>query len=94
MKHKDSIIKSVTLSEKAAGLTEKQNQYFLEVDLAANKLEIKKAVQDMFNVTVLSVNTLRRDGGVKVLRNRRTVKVSDWKRAIVTLKEGDRIDIL
>ena len=61
---------------------------------AANKIEIRKAVEDLFNVTVLAVNTQNYEGRTKVLRNRRTAKAQDWKRAIVTLKAGDKIDLL
>ncbi len=93
MKHPNSIVRAVQLTEKAEVLAA-QNKYFLEVDRAANKYEIKKAVQELFNVTVLDVNTQRRKGETRVLRNRRQVKASDWKRAIVTLKAGDRIDVI
>ena len=93
MKHQNSIIRAVQVTEKADALGS-LNKYFLEVDRAANKFEIKKAVQELFNVTVLDVNTLRRKGETRTLRNRRTIKTPEWKRAIVTLKEGDRIDVI
>ncbi len=93
MKHQNSIIRAVQLTEKGESLGSLR-KYFLEVDRSANKYEIKKAVQDLFNVTVLDVNTLRRKGETRTLRNRRTIKTPEWKRAIVTLKEGDRIDVI
>ena len=93
MKHQNSIIRAVQVTEKADALGS-LNKYFLEVDRAAYKFEIKKAVQELFNVTVLDVNTLRRKGETRTLRNRRTIKTPEWKRAIVTLKEGDRIDVI
>ena len=93
MKHPNSIIRAVQITEKGDGLGS-LNKYFLEVDRAANKYEIKKAVQELFNVTVLDVNTLRRKGETRMLRNRRTIKTPEWKRAIVTLKPGDRIDVI
>ncbi len=93
MKHQHSIIRAVQVTEKADALGS-LNKYFLEVDRSANKYEIKKAVQDLFNVTVLDVNTLRRKGETRTLRNRRTIVTPEWKRAIVTLKEGDRIDVI
>ena len=93
MKHQNSIIRAVQITEKGDGLG-RLNKYFLEVDRAANKFEIKKAVQELFNVTVLDVNTLRRKGETRTLRNRRTIKTPEWKRAIVTLKAGDRIDVI
>ena len=71
-----------------------QNRYMLRVDRAANKAEIKKAVEDFFNVTVLSVNVQNYAGKKRVLRNRRTVQAPDWKRAIVALKPGDKIDLI
>ena len=93
MKHQNSIIRSVQLTEKGEILGSLR-KYFIEVDRSANKYEIKKAVQDLFNVTVLDVNTLRRKGETRTLRNRRTIVTPEWKRAIVTLKEGDRIDVI
>ncbi len=94
MKHPSEILKSVMQTEKGAALQEKQNRYMVRVDRAANKAEIKKAVEDFFNVTVLSVNTQNYEGKKRTLRNRRVVQAPDWKRAIVTLKPGDKIDLL
>ena len=94
MKHENEIIKAVMQSEKGLALQEKQNRYMLRVDRAANKAEIKKAVEDFFNVTVLSVNTQNRIGKKRMLRTRRVVQAPDWKRAVVTLKAGDKIDLL
>jgi len=87
------IIKGVQVTEKGTDLAA-LNKYILEVDRSANKTEIKKAVASLFNVTVLSVNTQSYKGKPKTLRNRRIVRTPDWKRAIVTLKAGDRIDTL
>lgn len=94
MKHVNDILKAVMVTEKGTTMQEQQNRFMLRVAKAANKTEIKKAVQDFFNVTVLAVNTQNYEGKTKVLRNRRTVKGQDWKRAIVTLKQGDKIDLL
>ena len=94
MKHVNDILKAVMVTEKGTTMQEQENRYMLHVATAANKTEIKKAVQDFFNVTVLAVNTQNYEGKAKVLRNRRTVKGQDWKRAIVTLKQGDKIDLL
>lgn len=93
MKHPDSIIKSVQITEKGTELSA-LNKYLIEVDRSANKTEIKKAVASLFNVTVLAVNTQRYKGAFKTLRNRRVIKTPEWKRAVVTLKAGDRIDTL
>jgi len=94
MKHANDILKSVMVTEKGTTMQESDNRYMLRVAKAANKTEIKKVVEDFFNVTVLAVNTQNYEGKAKVLRNRRTVKGQDWKRAIVTLKKGDKIDLL
>lgn len=94
MKHPTEIIKGVMQTEKGLALQEKQNRYLVEVDRAANKAEIKKAIEDFFNVTVLAVNTQNYAGKKRMLRNRRVVQGPDWKRAVVTLKAGDKIDLL
>ena len=94
MKHENAVLKAVMQTEKGAALQEKQNRYMVRVDRAATKPEIKKAVEDFFNVTVLSVNTQNRIGKKRMLRTRRVVQAPDWKRAIVTLKAGDKIDLL
>lgn len=87
------IIKRLDLTEKGSRLTEKENKYLFEVAEGANKIEIKRAVEAQFKVKVVGVNTLRREGKVK--RNRRggLGKRVDWKRAIVTLKAGEKIDL-
>lgn len=93
MKSASLIVKRLDLTEKGAGLTEKQNQYLFEVATGANKIEIKRAVEQLFKVNVLKVNTLTRAGKAK--RNRRggIGFRPDWKRAIVTLKAGEKIDM-
>lgn len=94
MKHENAVLKAVMQTEKGAALQEKQNRYMVRVDRAAKKPEIKKAVEDFFNVTVTAVNVQNYEGKKRTLRNRRVVKAPDWKRAIVTLKAGDKIDLL
>jgi large subunit ribosomal protein L23 len=90
-----SILKKPIISEKMTGLGEKLGQYGFLVDLSANKLQIKKAVEAMYNVTVDSVNTQIRRGKTTVRGTRngftRGVK-GRCKRAYVTLKKGDTID--
>lgn len=88
---KGDIIKRVLVSEKGTLLAEK-NKFALEVDPSANKSEIGKAVEKAFGVHVLAVNTQNYAGKRRMLRNRRTVQASDWKRAIVTLRAGERIE--
>jgi len=88
--HRDVLIAPV-VSEKSYGLLD-QNKYTFIVAPDANKTEIKIAVEKVFNVKVLSVNTLNREG--KSLRTRFGIgKRKDSKRAIVKVAAGDRIDI-
>ena len=88
------IIKRVILSEKGAKLAA-LNQYFLEVDKAATKPEITRAVEAKFGVHVLAVRTVNMKGGLRTIRGTRMQKVeSTWKRAIVEVKDGERIEML
>jgi large subunit ribosomal protein L23 len=87
------IKKPIVLTEKAASLKE-ENKVIFAVDLKANKIQIRQAVESIFDVRVLKVTTANRQGKRK--RNRRTFtygKRPDTKRAIVTLVEGDTIDL-
>ena len=93
MKHADTIIKEIQLTENGTAQSELENKYFFSVDCRANKPEIKKAVEELFNVSVKSVNTMRYEGKRKRERTVRFGKRPDWKRAIVTLQEGSRIDL-
>ncbi len=87
---RDVIIRPVVSEKSYAGL--EQNTYTFLVDPRSNKTEIKEAVQAIWNVQVVSVRTLNRRGKVK--RRRFTSgKRPDQKRALVTLAEGDRIEI-
>ncbi len=86
------VIKQVLVTEKSS-IDRTQNKYTFEVRRDANKEEIKKAVEKTFNVKVESVNTMKIMG-----KQRRYGKVSgstqDWKKAIVTLKQGQTIESL
>jgi len=91
-----SILIKPIISEKADKLTEGLNQYSFVVARKANKVEIRKAVEAMYNVAVDSVNTLimpskakRRNTKSGILRG----SVSGYKKAIVTLSEGEEIDL-
>jgi len=87
---RDVIIRPVVSEKSYAGL--ESNVYTFLVDPRANKTEIKEAVQGIWNVRVTSVNTINRKGKTK--RRRFTVgKRADQKRAIVTLAEGEAIEI-
>ena len=84
-------IQSPLITEKGSVLSEKQNKYFFRVAVKANKQEIKESVEKIFNVKVKSVNTMNMLGKNKRLRAS-AGKTPDWKKAIVTLKEGQKID--
>jgi large subunit ribosomal protein L23 len=87
---RDVIVRPIVSEKSYAGI--EGNVYTFLVDPRANKTEIKEAVQGIWNVRVVSVNTLNRKGKVK--RRRFTLgKRADQKRAIVTLAEGDAIEI-
>jgi large subunit ribosomal protein L23 len=77
---------------------QERNKYTFEVALDANKIQIRQAVETLFKVKVASVNTMRMPGKVKMFRRRRSAprrqEPHEWKKAIVTLKEGYTIDIL
>ncbi len=93
MKDPRDIIVRPVVSEKSYGLID-NGVYTFVVAPDANKIEIRHAVESIFNVKVKSVNTLNRSG--KTVRNRRngmTASKSDQKRAIVTLKGDDRIPL-
>ncbi|KIF68444.1 50S ribosomal protein L23 [Streptomyces sp. AcH 505] len=87
---RDILVKPV-VSEKSYALLD-DNKYTFVVDPRANKTQIKQAVQAVFSVKVTGVNTINRQGKRKRTRNG-FGKRADTKRAIVTLAEGDRIDI-
>jgi large subunit ribosomal protein L23 len=87
----EQIIKRpIVLTEKAAILKESANQVVFEVDIKANKIQIREAVEKLFDVTVTDVNTLVQRGKVKRV-GRTFHKKPNWKKAIVTLGEGDDI---
>jgi large subunit ribosomal protein L23 len=89
-RHYDIIIAPV-ITEKATMASE-HNKVMFKVARTATKPQIKDAVEKLFDVKVKSVNTLVREGKVKVFKNR-VGQQSDVKRAIVTLEEGHRIDV-
>jgi large subunit ribosomal protein L23 len=64
-------------------------KYTLRVDVRANKYQIRKAVEELFKVKVANVNTLRQHGKAKRTRTRMAGSTSEWKKAVVTLKEGE-----
>jgi large subunit ribosomal protein L23 len=85
------VIKTVRLTEKGTRQGEKYNQYTVVADRRANKTEIRKAVQELFKVKVTKVNTLNVRGKARRQRTTQAGNTPDWKKAIVTLKDGDKI---
>lgn len=85
------IIKTVRLTEKGTRQGEKYNQYTVVADPRANKTQIRQAVQELFKVKVARVNTLNVHGKLRRQRTVQAGKDPDWKKAIVTLKEGHKI---
>jgi len=96
MKNPREIIKYAQLTEKSTRLSERENKYYFEVDRNANKLEIKRAVEQLFKVTVTKVNTANYRGKVKTRRERgaRYGRQSAWKRAIITVKQDQKIELV
>ena len=85
------IIRRPLITEKTTIQKESFNQVTFEVDRKANRVEIKRAVEKIFNVRVAVVRTMQITGKVK-RRGRILGKRKDWKKAIVTLMPGERID--
>jgi large subunit ribosomal protein L23 len=92
VKTSHDLILAPVVSEKSYDLIEKSNTYTFEVDPRANKNQIREAVEKVFDVKVLRVNTMNRKGKVK-RTGYKLGKRKDVKRAVVTLAEGDSIDL-
>jgi len=87
---RDIIIRPI-VSEKTYAMIE-QNRYTFEVAKTANKTQIGQAIAEIFNVTVTDVNTMNVTGKPRRVRYAKG-KTRDWKKAVVTLKQGDTIDL-
>lgn len=87
------IIKKPVITEKASDATVVRNAYTFRVPVDANKVEIRQAVEKLFDVKVLSVNTLRVKGKWRI-RGRSIGRTQPWKKAMVELAEGNTIDVL
>lgn len=85
------IIKTVRLTEKGTRQADKFNQYTVVADPRATKTQIRQAVQELFKVKVTKVNTLNVTGKYRRQRTKQAGQAPDWKKAIVTLKDGDKI---
>jgi large subunit ribosomal protein L23 len=87
-----SIIRKVLITEKGTVLREVHQQYLFEVARTANKIEIKRAVEAVFNVKVDTVQTMQMRGKAK-RQGRWVGRRNDWKKAIVTLKPDQKIEL-
>ncbi|MBA2586875.1 MAG: 50S ribosomal protein L23 [Chthoniobacterales bacterium] len=88
------LIQTASLTEKASLLSEKLNKYVFRVNPRANKIQIKNAIEKLFNKKVVAVNTCNYAGKKKRERRADFGRKAHWKKAIVTLKEGDKIDLV
>ncbi len=87
-------IQTVILTEKATPLSEKLNKYVFRVSPAANKLQIKRAIEVIFKKKVLDVNTANYAGQKRRERNAPLGRRPNWKKAIVTLKAGEQLNLV
>jgi len=87
------VIKKPLITEKGSLAQQMSNQYCFAVDKKATKHDVRNAIQDLFKVKVEGVRTMRVPGKYKRV-GKNLGKTPDWKKAIVTLVEGDRIDFL
>lgn len=94
MKDIYQVIQTALLTEKGTRLTEQENKYIFRVNPNANKAEIKRAVEEFFKVKVVAVNTMNRQGKKKRQRTASFGRTAAWKRAVVTLAEGNSIDFV
>jgi large subunit ribosomal protein L23 len=88
------LIQTVQLTEKASLLSEKLNKYVFRVNPRANKLQIKHAIEFLFKKKVVDVNTCNYAGKKKRERTANFGRKAHWKKAIVTLKAGEKIELV
>jgi large subunit ribosomal protein L23 len=90
--HVYEVLRRPVVTEKSNRQAEELNQYTFEVDPRANKIQVKQAVEEAFGVTVLKVNIMRMPGKTRRF-GRRVTRTPSWKKAVVTLAPGDRIEL-
>jgi large subunit ribosomal protein L23 len=93
MKEPTQIVANIRLTEKASLLGERNNQYVFRVATDANKIEIKQAVEKLFGKKVVRVNTAQFAGKKKRERRADFGRKTHWKKAVVTLAEGEKIEL-
>jgi len=89
------VLKKPLLTEKVSQLTEKLNRYAFIVDPRANKIQIKGAIETMYGINVVAVNTMRYVGKLKSRNTKAGAiagRAAKYKKAIITLKDGETID--
>lgn len=84
------IVLKPIISEKSLGMVE-NDKYVFKVHLSANKPEITKEIENLYKVKVTGVNIIKVRGENRLSRGRYKIKTTDWKKAIITLKKGDKI---
>ena len=93
MKSSEDVIINPIVSEKSMNLVQEENTYAFKVVKNSNKVEIKKAIEDLFNVEVIDVRTANMHGKIRSM-GRNEGKRPDWKKAYVTLAQGDNIEVV
>jgi large subunit ribosomal protein L23 len=92
-----TIIKKALITEKATAASESRNRFTFAVDKGANKIEIKKAVEKMYGVRITKVRTMTYGGGKSSVKHTNkgivTQPNNPWKKAIVSVAEGETIDL-
>jgi large subunit ribosomal protein L23 len=88
------LIQNASLTEKATLMSEKQNKYVFRVNPRANKVQIKRAIEQLFQKKVVHVNTCNYAGKKKRERRADYGRKAHWKKAIVTLAEGEKIELV
>ena len=91
MKNAHDVVKGMIRTEKGSVL-QPLNKYLFWIDKSANKIEVKRAIEDIYKVKVDAVNTIMMRGKLKRVRYA-VGKTPDWKKAVVTLKDGQKIDV-
>ncbi len=94
MNEAHDIVQTASLTEKSTLLSEKLNKYVFRVSPRANKIQIKQAVERLFQKKVVDVNTCNYAGKKKRERTVNFGRRAHWKKAIVTLAEGEKIDLV
>jgi len=85
------IIKSARLTEKGSIQSDRHNQYTVVADRRANKSQIRQAIEELFKVNVVGIQTLNVRGKARRQRTHQAGRSPNWKKAVVRLKEGEKI---